>query len=90
VDDDASLRAKIVSDLRPQFETLEGDDYDDAVRLLQEEGLDVDRRALHRAAEEDRAQKKIEVPKIELPKKIILPKKCPAGTKGIFPRCTKA
>jgi DNA-binding NtrC family response regulator len=41
VDDDASLRAKILSDLRPQFETLEGEDYDDAVRLLQEEGLDV-------------------------------------------------
>jgi DNA-binding NtrC family response regulator len=41
VDDDASLRAKILSDLRPQFETLEGDDYDDAVRLLQEEALDV-------------------------------------------------
>ena len=41
MDDDASLRAKIVSDLRPEFETLEGDDYDDAVRLLQEEGLDV-------------------------------------------------
>jgi DNA-binding NtrC family response regulator len=41
VDDDASLRAKILSDLRPQFETLEGDDYDDAVRLLQEAALDV-------------------------------------------------
>jgi hypothetical protein len=35
-------------------------------------------------------QKKIETPKIEAPKKIILPKKCPTGTKGIFPRCVKA
>lgn len=41
MDDDASLRAKIVSDLRLQFEAVEGDDYEDAVRLLQEEGLDV-------------------------------------------------
>src|ERR1700751_3021867 len=41
VDDDATLRAKIASALRSDFEVLEGGDYDAAVRLLEERELDV-------------------------------------------------
>jgi len=41
VDDDASLRSKIASALRSEFEIFEGEDYDAAVNLLQESGLDV-------------------------------------------------
>ncbi len=41
VDDDATLRAKIASALRSDFEVLEGGDYDAAVKLLEERELDV-------------------------------------------------
>jgi len=41
VDDDASLRSKIASALRSEFEVYEGEDYDAAVTLLQESDLDV-------------------------------------------------
>jgi DNA-binding NtrC family response regulator len=41
VDDDASLRSKISSSLRSDFEILEGEDYEGAYRLLQEAELDV-------------------------------------------------
>lgn len=41
VDDDAGLRAKIASALRSDFEVLEGEDYDEAVKLLEEGALDV-------------------------------------------------
>jgi len=41
VDDESSLRSKIGSALRSQFEIFEGETYDDAVRLLQDAGLDV-------------------------------------------------
>ena len=41
MDDDASLRSKIASALRSEFEIFEGEDYDAAVNLLQESGLDV-------------------------------------------------
>ena len=41
VDDDAALRAKIASALRSDFEVLEGEDYDAAVKLLEERELDV-------------------------------------------------
>jgi DNA-binding NtrC family response regulator len=41
VDDDESLRSKIASSLRSDFEVLEGEDYDAAYRLLQESELDV-------------------------------------------------
>ncbi|MGA8012998.1 MAG: response regulator, partial [Candidatus Acidiferrales bacterium] len=41
VDDDASLRSKIVSSLRSEFEVFEGQDYEDAFRLLEEAELDV-------------------------------------------------
>jgi DNA-binding NtrC family response regulator len=41
VDDDASLRSKIASSLRSDFEILEGEDYEGAYRLLQESELDV-------------------------------------------------
>jgi DNA-binding NtrC family response regulator len=41
VDDDASLRSKIASSLRSDFEVLEGEDYEGAYRLLQEAELDV-------------------------------------------------
>jgi DNA-binding NtrC family response regulator len=41
VDDDASLRSKIVSSLRSDFEILEGENYENAYTLLQESELDV-------------------------------------------------
>ena len=41
LDDDAALRAKIASALRSDFEVLEGEDYDAAVKLLEERELDV-------------------------------------------------
>jgi DNA-binding NtrC family response regulator len=41
VDDDATLRSKIASSLRSDFEVLEGEDYEGAYRLLQEAELDV-------------------------------------------------
>jgi DNA-binding NtrC family response regulator len=41
VDDDAALRGKIASALRSDFEVLEGEDYDAAVKLLEERELDV-------------------------------------------------
>ena len=41
MDADASLRSKIASALRSEFEIFEGVDTDAAVRLLQEAGLDV-------------------------------------------------
>ena len=41
VDDDASLRARIASALKSDFEVLEGQDYDAAYKLLQESELDV-------------------------------------------------
>jgi DNA-binding NtrC family response regulator len=41
VDDDESLRSKIASALRSEFEIFEGEDYDAAVKLLQESGVDV-------------------------------------------------
>jgi two-component system, NtrC family, response regulator AtoC len=41
VDDDASLRARIASALKSDFEVLEGEDYDAAYKLLQESELDV-------------------------------------------------
>jgi DNA-binding NtrC family response regulator len=41
VDDDASLRANIVSDLGSEFDVLEGADYQSAYALLQEAELDV-------------------------------------------------
>ena len=41
MDDDASLRSKIASSLRSDFEVLEGEDYEGAYRLLQEAELDV-------------------------------------------------
>jgi len=41
VDDDASLRSKIASSLRAEFEVLEGADYEGAYKLLQESELDV-------------------------------------------------
>jgi DNA-binding NtrC family response regulator len=41
VDDDSSLRSKIASALRSDFEVLEGEDYEAAYKLLQESELDV-------------------------------------------------
>jgi DNA-binding NtrC family response regulator len=41
VDDDASLRSKIASALRSEFEVFEGADYEAAYKLLQESELDV-------------------------------------------------
>lgn len=41
MDDDASLRSKIASSLRSDFEVLEGENYEGAYRLLQEAELDV-------------------------------------------------
>lgn len=41
VDDDDELRARIRASLRGDFEILDGHDYDDAYRLLQESELDV-------------------------------------------------
>ena len=41
MDDDASLRSKISSSLRSDFEIREGEDYEGAYRLLQEAELDV-------------------------------------------------
>ena len=41
MDDDASLRSKIASSLRAEFEVLEGADYEGAYKLLQESELDV-------------------------------------------------
>jgi DNA-binding NtrC family response regulator len=41
VDDDEELRARIRASLRGDFEILDGHDYDDAYRLLQESELDV-------------------------------------------------
>ncbi len=41
VDSDHSLRTKISAALRPDFEVLQGEDYEDAYRLLQESLLDV-------------------------------------------------
>ncbi len=41
MDDDASLRSKIASSLRSEFEVLEGADYEAAYKLLQESELDV-------------------------------------------------
>jgi DNA-binding NtrC family response regulator len=41
IDDDASLRARINSALRSDFEILEGEDYQAAYRLLQDSALDV-------------------------------------------------
>jgi DNA-binding NtrC family response regulator len=41
VDDDASLRSKIASSLRSDFEILEGQDYEAAYKLLQDAELDV-------------------------------------------------
>jgi DNA-binding NtrC family response regulator len=41
VDDEASLRSKIASSLRSDFEILEGQDYEAAYKLLQDSELDV-------------------------------------------------
>ena len=41
MDDDTALRSKIASALRSDFEVLEGEDYDAAVKLLEERELDV-------------------------------------------------
>lgn len=41
VDDDEELRARIHASLRSDFEIVDGRDYDDAYRLLQESELDV-------------------------------------------------
>ena len=41
VDSDHSLRTKISAALRPDFEVLQGENYEDAYRLLQESLLDV-------------------------------------------------
>ena len=41
MDDDVSLRAKIASSLRSEFEVLEGKDYEAAFVLLEESELDV-------------------------------------------------
>jgi DNA-binding NtrC family response regulator len=41
VDDDAGFRSRIATALRADFEVLEGDDYPEAYRLLQEKELDV-------------------------------------------------
>src|SRR5579864_1056187 len=41
VDDDESLRGRILSSMRSEFEILEGADYEAAYRLLQEAELDV-------------------------------------------------
>jgi len=41
VDDDESLRSKIASSLRSDFEVLEGKDYEAAYKLLQESELDI-------------------------------------------------
>jgi DNA-binding NtrC family response regulator len=41
VDDDESLRAKIASSLRSEFEVVEGKDYEAAYALLQEAELDI-------------------------------------------------
>lgn len=41
MDDDASLRSKIASSLRSEFEVFEGGDYEAAYKLLQESELDV-------------------------------------------------
>jgi len=41
VDDDDSLRSKIASSLRSDFEVFEGEDYEAAYKLLQESELDV-------------------------------------------------
>ncbi len=41
VDDDESLRSKIASSLRSDFELLEGKDYEAAYKLLQESELDI-------------------------------------------------
>jgi len=41
VDSDQSLRSKISAALRADFEVLQGEDYEDAYRLLQESQLDV-------------------------------------------------
>ncbi len=41
VDDDATLRSKIASSFRSDFEILEGKDYEAAYKLLQESELDV-------------------------------------------------
>jgi DNA-binding NtrC family response regulator len=41
VDDDTSLRSKIASTFRTEFETFEGGDYETAYKLLQESELDV-------------------------------------------------
>ncbi len=41
VDDDPNVRARIEAALRAEFEVLEGADYPDAYRLLQEAALDV-------------------------------------------------
>ncbi|MGA7918748.1 MAG: response regulator, partial [Candidatus Acidiferrales bacterium] len=41
VDDDSRMRASLVAALRPGFEVLEGEDYEAAYKLLQEENLDV-------------------------------------------------
>ena len=41
MDDDASLRGKIATALRTEFEVFEGADYEAADRLLQESELDV-------------------------------------------------
>ena len=41
MDDDESLRAKLGSALRSEFEILEGEDYDAAYKLLQESELDI-------------------------------------------------
>jgi len=41
VDDDESLRSKLASSLRADFEVLEGKDYEAAYKLLQESELDI-------------------------------------------------
>lgn len=41
VDDDESLRGRIVSSMRSEFDVLEGSDYEAAYKLLQESELDV-------------------------------------------------
>ena len=41
VDDDASLRSKVATELKSDFEVLEGTDYESAYKLLQESELDV-------------------------------------------------
>jgi hypothetical protein len=50
VDDDASLRSKLASGFRAEFEILEGDNYKTAYKFLQQDELDVLLLGFHAAA----------------------------------------